>query len=221
MTNYRLYHYWRSSSSWRVRWGLVLKGIAPEYVHVDLLNGESESEAHRKRNPFGYVPALEILDGKSAQGKLLTESVAILEYLDETVPTAPLLPKDPFARARVRALVETINAGTQPIQNLNVMLHLAPDDDPDAVVKRKAWCQHWIRNGLSAYEALAKPIAGKFSFEDSPTLADLCLIPQCYNAARFDVSLDTYPTIARIHENALKTEAYRQSEPDRFKPSSS
>jgi maleylacetoacetate isomerase len=215
---FRLYHYWRSSSSWRVRWGLALKGVTPEYVHVDLLNGESESEAHRARNPFGYVPALEVLGVKSGNPRLLTESLAILEYLDETIATAPLLPKDPFARAQVRALAETVNAGTQPIQNLNVLLHLAPDEMPDAAAKRKVWAQHWIRNGLAAYEALAKPVAGKFSFGDTPTLADLCLIPQCYNAARFDVSLDAYPTISRVHENALKTEGYRLSEPERFKP---
>jgi maleylacetoacetate isomerase len=215
---FRLYHYWRSSSSWRVRWGLALKGIAPEYVHVDLLNGESESAAHRARNPFGYVPALEVLGVKSGNPRLLTESIAILEYLDETIPTAPLLPKEPFARAQVRALAETVNAGTQPIQNLNVLLYLAPDEVPDAAAKRKAWAQHWIRNGLAAYEALAKPVAGKFSYGDTLTLADLCLIPQCYNAARFEVSLDDFPTVSRIHENAAKTEGYRLSEPERFKP---
>lgn len=214
----RLYHYWRSSSSWRVRWALALKGIQPEFVPVDLLNGESESETHRAKNPFGFVPVLEFLDEAKPERRFLSESVAMLEFLEETFPTPALLPKDPILRAKVRSLVEAINAGTQPLQNLTTQIYFAPDSDPDYPAKRKAIAQYWIRNGFEAYEKLVAPLAGKFSCGDSVTLADLVLIPQCYNAIRNDVSLEKYPTILRIYENAVKTEGYALSEPEKFKP---
>lgn len=216
--NFRLYHYWRSSSSWRVRWAMALKGIESEYVAVSLLNGEAEAEEHRKKNPLGYVPVLECLDEKNPDRRFLTESVAILEFLEETFPTPPLLPSDPFLRAKVRSLVEVINADTQPLQNPSALIYFVPSSDPEHGVKRKAIAQHWIRNGFEAYEKLASHFAGKFSCGDSLTLADLALIPQCYNAIRNDVSLERFPTILRVYENALKTESYALSEPEKFKP---
>lgn len=197
---------------------MALKGIHPEFQAVDLLNGESESETHRLKNPFGYVPVLEFLDEENPERRFLSESVAILEYLEETFPTPALLPKDPVLRAKVRALVETINAGTQPLQNLTTLIYFAPDSDPEHPTKRKAMAQHWIRNGFDAYEKLAAPIAGKFSCGDTFTLADLVLVPQCYNAIRNDVSLERFPTLLRIYENAIKTEGYALSEPEKFKP---
>ncbi len=217
---FRLYHYWRSSSSWRVRWGMALKGVVPEYVHVDLLNGESESPAHRARNPFGFVPALEILAPPAGRASplLLTESLAILEYLEETLPTNPLLPHDPIDRAYVRAIAEAVNAGIQPLQNLTTQIALAPDSDADFARKRKAWAQLWIREGFAAIEKLAKPSTGKFCVGDELTLADLCLVPQCYNALRNDVALEDFPVIARIYAQAILTPSYAISEPDRFKP---
>lgn len=218
MEKLRLYHYWRSTSSWRVRWAMAHKGVAAEFVPVNLLDGEAESAEHRARNPFGYVPVLEFVGEKDPARRYLTESLPIIEYLEEVSPKNPLLPRDPRERAHVRALAEAINAGTQPVQNLTVQIHLAPESDPDHAAKRKAWAAHWIANGFAAYEALARSRAGKFSFGDSLTLADLCLIPQCYNAARNDVSLDPYPTIARIYANATRTESYIASEPERFKP---
>jgi maleylacetoacetate isomerase len=218
MERFRLYHYWRSTSSWRVRWGLFLKGVTPEYSHVSLLDGESEAPTHRSRNPFGYVPVLERMDAKDAKSKFLVESIAILEYLEETIPANPLLPNDPLERAYVRALVEAVNAGTQPLQNLSTQLYAFPEGTSDADAKRKEWAAHFIRNGMSAFEALVKPRAGKFSLGDSITLADLCLLPQCYAAERNGVAVSDYPTIARIAENARATEGYRASEPDRFKP---
>lgn len=217
---FRLYHYWRSSSSWRVRWGMALKGIVPEYVHVDLLNGESESGAHRTRNPFGFVPALELLDPLSGRGSpfFLTESLPILEYLEETFPANPLLPRDPIDRALVRSIAEGVNAGIQPLQNLTTQIALAPDSDPEFAKKRKEWAQLWIRDGFTAIEKLTRSSAGKFCVGDELTLADLCLIPQCYNALRNDIVLEAYPTIARIYAQALLTPSYAASEPDRFKP---
>lgn len=214
----RLYHYWRSTSSWRVRWALAHKKIEAEFVAVNLLDGESESAPHLARNPMGYVPVLEFLDEPVPALRFLVESLPIIEFLEETFPSAPLLPKSPRERAHVRALSETINAGVQPLQNLTTQIVYAPDSDPAAAEKRKAWAQTWIRRGLEAFEALAKTEAGTFSFGDTISIADLCLIPQCYAAIRNEVPFDGYPTIARIYANALKTEAYHASEPDRFKP---
>lgn len=214
----RLYHYWRSTSSWRVRWALAHKGLNAEFVAVSLLDGESESDEHRARNPFGYVPVLEFLGETDPTRRYLVESLAIVEFLEECSPTNPLLPRDPRDRAHVRALAETINAGTQPLQNLTTLVELAPDSDPDHAEKRKAWAQLWIRRGFAAYEALARARAGKFSLGDSLTLADLCLVPQCYNAVRNDVSFEDYPTIARVYGNAILTAGYAASEPERFKP---
>ncbi len=217
-TRLRLYHYWRSTSSWRVRWALAFKGIPVEYVAVSLLDGESESEAHRTRNPFGYVPVLEFLDETDSKRRYLVESLPMIEFLEETHPENSVLPSNPRDRAHVRALAETINAGTQPLQNLTTQIAYSPDSEPSSAEKRKAWAQLWIRQGLEAYEALAHARAGKFSFGDSLTLADFCLIPQCYNAIRNDVSFENYPTIARVYANAIQTESYLASEPDRFKP---
>jgi maleylacetoacetate isomerase len=218
MQNLRLFHYWRSSSSWRVRWALAHKGISVEYVGVSLLDGESESTAHLARNPFGYVPVLEFVGEKNPARRYLTESLPIIEYLEEISPAHPVLPKDSRERAYVRSLAEAINAGTQPVQNLTTQIFLAPDSDPAHAEKRKLWAQHWIRRGFEAYEALVQERAGMFSFADSLTLADFCLIPQCYNAIRNDVSFAEYPTIARIYKNAVETESYRTSEPEQFKP---
>ncbi len=213
----RLYHYWRSSSSWRVRWGLTIKGITPEYVPVSLLDGEAEAPEHRSRNPLGYVPVLEFLDAPAdSSARFLTESLAILELLDETQPGPGLLPPksgDPLARARARQLAEIINSGTQPIQNPTVFqMH---SDDAAA---QKRWAQFWIHNGLAAYEHWASKTAGLFSVGDQITLADLCLVPQIYNATRFDVTLERYPTVKRVYEAALSTPECQAAAPDRFKP---
>jgi len=209
----RLYHYWRSTSSWRVRWGLAHKGIDCEFVPVSLLDGESESPAHLARHPLGFVPVLERLDAPDEKSRYLTESIAILEWLEETHPERPLLPRDPWARAQVRALTETINADTQPIQNLSVQIKHS--DDPEA---RKAWAQHWIRNGLAAYEKLCARSAGKFSLGDSLTIADLCLVPQAFNAERFGVSLAEFPVIQAVVANAKATPSCAAAEPEKFRP---
>src|SRR5665213_1802972 len=175
MQKLKLYHYWRSSSSWRVRWGLALKDVKCEFEAIDLLSGQSESPEHLSRNPLGFVPVLEITES-SGKKFFLSESLPILEWLNETYPEPSLFPKDPIARARARQLAEVINAGTQPLQNLNVQeLHSA---DKEA---KKHWSQHWIRNGLHAYETLVRETAGKFSVGNELSVADLCLIPQCYN----------------------------------------
>lgn len=214
----KLYHYWRSTSSWRVRWALAEKHVACEFTPVDLLSGESESPEHLTRNPLGYVPVLDITGtsaGLSNDGGriLLTESVAICEWLEETHPAPALLPADAIARAQVRQLCQIINAETQPFQNINAQERHTDDKD-----ERLRWTQYWIRNGLKAYELSVQKTYGKYSVGDMLTLADLFLVPQCYAAERNQVDVGDYPTIGRIRDAAVLTEGYAASHPDRFKP---
>lgn len=217
---FKLYHYWRSSSSWRVRWALAHKEIPCEFVSIHLLTDEAESEPHLKRNPLGYVPVLEIASVASSEPPIyLAESTAIVEWLEEIAPAKPLMPpfhsRQGIDRAKTRQLMEIINSGTQPLQNLNA-LHLHSSDPEE----QKRWAQYWIRKGLHAYETVASETAGKFSMGDSLTLADLFLIPQCYNAGRQEVSLDEFPLLKKIYENASQTASYQLSHPDRFNPQS-
>jgi maleylacetoacetate isomerase len=207
----RLYHFWRSSSSWRVRWALALKGVRVDFSVIELMSDAPDSPEFRARNPAGYVPVLELDDGR-----YLAESLAIVEWLEETKPTPPLLPKDAYARAVVRQLAEQINSGVQPLQNPNVYERHSAEK---AVQLR--WNHDWNLRGLTAYEELVRSTAGKFSFGDTITIADLCLIPQCYAARRFEVDPAKFPTIARIEAAALATPECQAAHPDRFKPASS
>lgn len=208
----KLYHYWRSSSSWRVRWALAHKGIEPEYVAINLLGDDAESPEHKARSPLGVVPVLEI-PNPSGEPTHLTESLAIIEWLEEMQPRPALLPRDPMLRARVRQLAEIINSGIQPLQNLGPQYMVS--DDPE---KRKAWCRHWITQGLDAYESVVRKTAGRFSVGDNVTVADLCLVPQCYSARRYDIDLGRWPTLARIEAEGLKVDACRQTAPEQFQP---
>jgi maleylpyruvate isomerase len=215
MADLRLYHYWRSTSSWRVRFAFAFKGIEAEMIAVNLLADESEKPEHLERNPMGHVPVLEVLSPPLGKPRYIGESLAIIEWAEETHRDRPLLPADPLDRARVRQLSELINAGTQPLINLGVGGYHS--NDPEA---QKSWNQHWIRKGLGAYEKLASETASRYSLGNELTLADVCLIPQCYSAARNEVTLDAYPTIARIHEAVLALPACQVSHPDRFAPKS-
>lgn len=203
----RLYHHWRSSASWRVRWALALKGVPCDYTHVNIALGETETPEHLARNPLGYVPVLEI------DGVPLLESIAIIEWLEETQPEPRLLPGSALERATIRQLAEIISADTHPLQNLSAQELHSPDPE-----ERKRWARHWIRNGLSAYETIARRSAGIYSVGDSVTLADLCLVPQAYNAERYGIALSDFPTIERIHARATATEACRASAPERYQP---
>lgn len=209
----KLYHYWRSSSSWRVRWALALKSLNVEYIAINILSDEPESPAHLQRNPLGYVPVLEVTQ-PGQDPWILTESTAIIEFIEELYPEPALLPKDPFQRARVRQLAQIINADTQPLQNPNVAEKFTTD-----LKLKLEWNQYWIRKGLKAYEVTAQPTAGRFSVGDTVTLADLCLIPQCYNAIRNEINLATeFPLIQQIYQTALETPACKQSAPEVFQP---
>jgi maleylacetoacetate isomerase len=204
-----LFHYWRSTSSWRVRWALLLKRVDAHLVHVGLLNGESESPEHLKRNPMGFVPVLQV------GHRYLQESVAILEWLQELIPAPSFFPGDSYQKAHIRALVEIINAGTQPLQNLSVLDQYSEDEK-----KRKEWMQHFIRRGLKAFEILAKDSAGQFCVGDQITAADLFLIPQLYAAGRNEISLDEFPLLKRINVAALATKEASASAPEKYRPTS-
>lgn len=214
--NLRLYHYWRSTSSWRVRWALAHKGVACEFVPVSLLDDTSDQPEHRARNPMGYVPVLEHLDQPQTvlSSRYMTESMAIIEWLDECFPKNPLLPANAQDRAHVRRLCELINSGVQPLQNFGVLLALS--EDPE---KRIEWAQLWIRKGLSSYEKWIQATSGKFSLRDELTAADLFLIPQCYAALRQQVDLENeFPKLAQIYQSALETQNCQASHPDRYAP---
>lgn len=205
-TTARLYSYWRSSASWRVRIGLQLKGIAYEYrpVHLVQNGGEQHAEAYVSVNPNKLLPSLEI------DGHVLSESLAILEYLDETRPEPPILPATPIARATARRVAESVNAGIQPIQNLRVLQYIGNEFGGDKV----AWGRHWITVGFDAIEQVLASCAGEYAVGDAPSIADLCLVPQVYNARRFGVDMDRYPTIARIDATCAVHPAFQAAHPD-------
>jgi maleylacetoacetate isomerase len=208
----KLYSYFRSSASYRVRIALNLKGVPFEYVPVHLTRGGGEHLAapFRKLNPQALVPVLE--DGEEA----LAQSLAIIEYLDETRPQPPLLPKAPAARARVRALSLTIACEIHPLNNLKVLNYvtnvLGVGEDA-----RRAWYHYWIAEGLRALEArlATERETGKFCHGDAPTLADCCLVPQLFNARRFKCELSGYPTLLAIEKNCQALEAFQRAAPDR------
>ena len=209
MSKVALYTYWRSSCSYRVRLALAIKSIAYESLCVDLLTGAQREAAYAEHNPMGYVPCL-VLDGKP-----YVESVAIIELLEELHPSPSLLPEAPTDRAAVRALVQIINAGTQPLQNLNVLERFSGDK-----AARTEWARHYMRRGLAAFEELAGRHAeamgapGPFVCGHAPSMADVFLVPQIYNARRFDLDLTPYPRIVRAEAAARETPWFAAARPE-------
>jgi maleylpyruvate isomerase len=207
---FRLYGYWRSSSAWRVRIGLALKGIAYEYAAVDLLHLEQFDEAHRARSPMSQVPVLEVVEG--GRTLRLVQSMAILEWLDERFPDPPLLPPDLDGRARVRALAEHVNSGIQPFQNA-IVLRTLKEKLPGY---EKEWARSFNERGLAALErAVSDGGAGRFCHGDAPGLADCYLVPQLYSARRFGVDLAPMPTLRRIEEACAALAPFQAAHPDR------
>ncbi len=205
----KLYSYFRSSAAYRVRIALNLKGLSYEIVPVHLLRGEQKSPEHRQRHPMGLVPVLELADGTT-----LTQSLAILEYLEEAYPSPPLLPAEPLARAQVRAIAATIACDIHPINNLRVLQYLTGTLGLSEEAKL-TWYRHWVMEGLTAVERLVAASAGRFCLGDAPTLADCCLVPQLYNARRFDCDLSGFPRLTAIEAACQALEAFRAAAPER------
>jgi maleylacetoacetate isomerase len=203
-----LYEAPRSSAAYRVRIALNLKGLDYESRPVNLLEGEQKSDEYRELNPQGLVPMFEI------DGNRLTQSLAIIVYLDQQFPDPPLVPRDPADGAHVRAMALSIACDIHPLNNLRVLKYLS---GPLGLSQeqRDAWYAHWIDEGLTALETMAKPGAGRFLFGDEPTIADVCLVPQLFNARRFDVPIGDYPTLLRAEENATRLDAFAAAHPDR------
>lgn len=207
-----LHDYWRSSAAYRVRIGLALKGIPHVLRQVDLASGEQRGEAYRAANPQAFVPMLEM------DGLRLTQSLAILNYLDARHPMPPFLPVEPAERAHVEALALTIACDIHPLNNLRVLGHLRDDWGADEAA-REAWIRRWVGEGFAALETLAAAQAGTFLHGDAPTLADILLVPQMYNARRFHVPLDAYPTLVRADAAAQAHPAFAAAHPDKARPS--
>ncbi|KAL6866563.1 hypothetical protein ACO1O0_002675 [Amphichorda felina] len=200
MSDYKVYTYWRSSCSARLRIGLDLKAISYDQIPVNLLKNEQQSPEHKSLNPSGSVPLLLRNKGHAADTApfRIGQSVAALEYLDEVHPASPLLPptSNPEGRATVRTLVNIISCDIQPVTNLRIMRRVtALGGDAEE------WNRDLFVDGLLAYEAIAATCAGKYSYGDSPTIADVCLMPAIWNARRFKVPLDQFPIINRVAEN--------------------
>jgi maleylacetoacetate isomerase len=208
---YVLYDYWRSSAAYRVRIALHLKGLtyASRAVHLVRDGGEQHSADYQAINPSRLVPSL--VDGE----RVITQSMAIMEYLDEIHPELPLLPSDARGRARVRALSMTIVCDAHPIGNLRVLQQLQTQLDADEL-QRVEWSRHWIAVSFNALEAMLANNAatGRFCHGDVPGMADACLVPQFYNALRWKLSLDAYPTLQRIYRECGALEAFQRATPE-------
>jgi maleylacetoacetate isomerase len=205
----KLYSFFRSSAAFRVRIALNLKQIAYETVAVHLRRNDQSKPDYRAVNPQGLVPALQ------DSGLKLIQSLAIIEYLDEVHPDPPLLPKDPAGRARVRALAEIVACDIHPINNLRVLRYLTHDLSHEETAIAK-WYNHWIAMGFEAVESLLASDArtGAFCHGDSPSLADVTLVPQVVNAERYRLDLKSYPTLVRIFENCMRLDPFIAAHPN-------
>jgi maleylacetoacetate isomerase len=202
----KLHGYFRSSAAYRVRIALNLKGVAVDHAYVHLVRREHLSEAYRALNPQGRVPALETDDGA-----VLIQSPAILEWIEETWPEPPLLPGDARARAEIRAACGVIGCDIHPLNNLSTLTWLKERLGADQAAV-DAWYAHWIHEGFAALEQLIRP--GPYAFGDAPTMADLYIVPQVFNARRFSVPLDAYPKIRAVDEACRALPAFAAAAPE-------
>jgi maleylacetoacetate isomerase len=204
----QLYTYFRSSAAYRVRIALNLKGLTPEMVsiHLQKEGGLNKKPEYRAVNPQMRVPALRL-----DSGEVLTQSLAIIEYLDEVVPEPPFLPRDPVARAKVRALAQLIACDIHPLNNTSPLRYLKYELGQDQA-KIDRWYHHWILEGFEALEAIVGP--GPYTFGSIVTLADICLVPQVYNARRLKVPLDRFPKLVAIDAACAKLAAFERARPE-------
>ncbi len=207
LVSMKLHNYFRSSASYRVRIALGLKGLAYTYVPVHLARGEHQKPPYGEIAADGLVPVLEV-------GELrLSQSMAIIEYLEDMYPQPPLLPQDPVNRARVRALAQSIACEIHPLNNLRVLKYLVRELKVDEQAKT-LWYRHWVREGLLAFERqLNQGKAGKYCFGDTPTLADCCLVPQIFNGQRFDCDFSGLPRTMAAYEACMSLDAFAKAQP--------
>ncbi len=215
-----LHNYFRSSASFRVRIALALKGLPYEYVSVHLAKGDHKLTAYAEKSADGLVPLLEV--NENGRGESLSQSMAIIEYIDETHSQSPLLPQDPLGRAKVRALAQSISCEIHPLNNLRVLKYLVKELKQDEATKN-AWYVHWCREGLEAFErqlagdatyrAKNGKAASVYCFGDTPTLADCCLVPQIFNAQRFNVPFNGLPLTMAAFDACMKLPAFQQAQP--------
>ncbi len=204
--NLQLADFDRSTAAWRVRIGLAWKGLDWHAIPIDLTGGEQQTRAHRLRNPQGLIPTLQ--DGDLT----ISQSLAILEYLEEAFPERPLLPKAAEDRARVRQLALAVACDVHPLQNLRVR-RLLGQNHGWTENEQTLWCRHWIQEGLDAYETWVGDSETRFSVGDAPTLADLCLVPQLHNARRYGNDLARWPHLSRIEAHCMELPAFQEAAP--------
>ncbi|WP_108124599.1 maleylacetoacetate isomerase [Saccharospirillum mangrovi] len=208
----KFYHYWRSSAAYRVRIGLSLKDVTVEQIPIELREGKQHESSYRTVNPAGLVPSLETDEG------LLRQSMAILEYLDERFPTPAFLPKTPLARAEVRALCQDIGCDIHPLNNLRVLKRLRSQFDASEAAVND-WYRHWIKTGLDALETLSERHgSGQWFYHDQLSMVDVLLVPQMYNAVRYDIPIDAWPRLQRIYQHATAQPAFARAAPERNQP---
>ena len=208
----KLYDYYRSSAAFRVRIALNIKGLEADRESIHLRRKDQRSDAYLAVNPQGLVPALVDDDGTA-----VTQSMAIIEYLDETRPDTPrLMPGDASGRARVRAISGAIACDIHPLNNLRVLRHIDQVFDTDEATRNEVWYKHWIAEGMGGLEGLlaGSGYTGEFCHGDTPTMADCCLVPQFYNAERFGCNMSGYPTAMRINATCLARDAFQQALPE-------
>lgn len=206
MAEFILHNYFRSSTSYRARIALNFKNLAYEYKAVNLLKSEQQSPEYKKLNPIGGVPTL------IHNGKIIPDSYAIIEYLEELHPTPALLPKDLYLRARVRQVCEIVNSSMHPMGNLRVLSYLEKEKGYNQEQKED-WFQHWAYRGLEAIEQNLKEFAGTYSFGENVTMADVFIVPQVITCQRFKTDTSKYPTIMKIFNNCQKIEAFAKAHP--------
>lgn len=205
-----LHSYWRATAPYRVRIGLALKGLSYQYAPINLLKGEQGADPYRgDLNRQGLVPALE------ADGRILTQSLAILEWLEETHPHPPILPRDPANRAVVRAMAAIVACDIHPLNNLRVLQALQGLGHPMGGDEQQAWGRRWITDGLAALEALVAEHGAGFCFGATPTLADCVVVPQLWSSSRFNVELAAYPALAAVFARAGEHPAFQAAHPER------
>lgn len=204
----KLYSYFRSSAAYRLRIALNIKGLPYDYVPVNLLESEQKKEDYVSLNPIGLVPAMELPTGET-----LGQSVALLEWLEEAYPQPALLPESPLARAWVRSVVNNITCDIHPICNMAVTNYLKEHlgaESKDVI----AWYTQWMHRGFQATEHLLAANNTHYSFDDQPGMADVCLVPQVYNARRFDIPMGAFPHITRVVDNCIQLAAFEQAAPE-------